>query len=139
MGKVNGGGTTPPVEPTESVSANGFTFSNPICKRAGTTVNCNLLITSSGEDRWMRLYANYSITTKSIDDLGNEYIAQLVKIGERDSGSDLDNTFPADIPTKTWLRFDGVASEASSLSIVLGCKDNNNTFSVKLLNLPLTE
>ena len=137
-GNVNGGGTSP-AYPTQSVSANGFMFSNPMCKRAGTTVNCSLLITSSGEDRWMRLYANYSITTKSIDDLGNEYIAQLVKIGERDSGSDLDNTFPADIPTKTWLRFDGVASEASSLSIVLGCYDNNNKFSVKLLNLPLAE
>lgn len=87
----------------------------------------------------MRLYvSNSSGPTKSIDDLGNEYISKLSKVGERDSDYELDNTFPTDLPTKIWLRFDGVVSEASSLSIVLGCYDHNNKFFVKLLNLPLT-
>jgi len=79
---------------------------------------------------------NDSGPTKSIDDLGNEYISQLSKIGERDSDYDLANTFPADLPTKMWLRFDGVVSEATTLSIVLGCYGNDKFF-VKLRDLPL--
>ena len=131
--------TAPPADSTQTVSANGFTFSNPTCKRAGSTVNCNLLITSTGEDRWLKVYAsNSSGPTKSIDDLGNEYISQLSKIGERGSDYDLENTFPADLPTKMWLRFDGVVSEASIISIVLGCYGADKFF-VKLRDLPLID
>ena len=146
--KSSGGTTTPSTPPSESVSANGFTFSNPICKRAGTTVTCTLLITSNGEDRDLQVCADGSFAgpcgesgdTKAIDDLGNEYIASRVQIGERYANNGLKNTFPVDIATKLWFRFDGVLSEATALSVVLRCESyNGSEFSVKLLNLPLMD
>ena len=136
----SGGTTTPSTPPSESVSANGFTFSNPICKRAGTTVTCNLLITSSGEDRILTAYASScGRTTKSIDNLGNEYIAKKIQIGERSEDCSFENRFPADIPIKVWFRFDGVEQDAALLTFVFGGYGSGDYFNVQLKNLPLTD
>ena len=132
--------TAPPADSTQSVSANGFTFSNPSCKRAGTTVTCSLLITSNGEDRNLEIDADdndYS-ETKILDNLGNEYIAAKVQIGEKTSEYSLANRFPADIPTKVLFRFDGIVQEATTVSLVFG-GSSGGTFYVQLKNLPLME
>ncbi len=133
--KSSGGTTTPPADSTQSVSVEGFTFSNPICKRTGTTVSCSVLIMSNGEDRRLTLYAHWSSKeTKIVDNLGNEYIAQKVQIGEK-SNTELTNTFPADLPTKVVFRFDGIVPEATTVSFVICGYD----LYVQLKNLPLTE
>ena len=134
--------TTPPSEPTQSASAKGFTFSNPSCKRAGTTVTCNLLITSNGEDRYLSFYADWNNNqTKIIDDIGNEYTARKAQLGEENTTQYISNTFLSDIATKVWFRFDEVASEATTVSFVF-CGSSNGLhtpFYVKFRNLPITE
>ncbi|HVT18559.1 MAG TPA: FlgO family outer membrane protein [Thermoanaerobaculia bacterium] len=54
---------------------NGFIFDLRGCRMAGTTLDCDLMISSRGEDRDLTLYFSCSSVSRFIDESGNEYVA----------------------------------------------------------------
>lgn len=135
--------TTSPTKSQQTVSMKGFTFSNPECKRAGENVTCSVLVTSIGQDKQLMLCVRPDYQgcdrTKIIDNLGNEYSAKFVQIGDKNDSNDLRNAFPADIPTKAFWGFEGVSAEATIVAVIVGGKLGDDFFYVKFPNVPLSK
>jgi hypothetical protein len=77
------------------------------CSRVSQKVSCDILMTNlASESRVIDFRASYaSPNSRLIDDSGNEYIAQKVKIGSQESDS-LRTELIAGIPTKAILTFE---------------------------------
>lgn len=144
-----------PIKPEEKpyvalqkVEANNFTFELKKCKRSGTNVTCDLLIINNNDED-IRVYiigshAAYGYS-RIIDDLGNEYKANLAQIGKIKKRSRVSTTFVQGVPTKTVLYFEGVSSKPKKLSLLeVECSigdsiihRQNKNFRAQFRNIPL--
>ncbi|MFH7029485.1 MAG: hypothetical protein ACHBN1_29890 [Heteroscytonema crispum UTEX LB 1556] len=86
-----------------------FKFELQGCKRGNQKVTCNILITNlANKNKTIEFAASGVATQQSrlIDDSGNEYVAQNVKIGSQERSSSLQTELIAGIPTKVILTFE---------------------------------
>jgi len=99
---------------------NGLKFQFQDCKRGIKTIICNVLATNlQNENQEVSFKANYNVDTKSriIDVSGNEYIAKLVKIGQKENSREIITQLIGGIPTKISLSFE-IPSEATKLAVL---------------------
>jgi len=140
--------TIPPEKPyiaMKKVEANNFTFELEKCKRSGTNVTCDLLITNNNdEDIEVNIIGSHAAYgySRIIDDLGNEYKANLAKIGKNKNDSRVSTCFVQGVPTRAVLYFEGVSSELKYLSLLeVECATviNLKHFRAQLRNVQLSK
>ncbi|MEP7012410.1 MAG: FlgO family outer membrane protein [Acidobacteriota bacterium] len=140
-------------------AANGFTFELKSCSATGTSVECNLQITSSQTDRSLRLFAGGSgaLRTHSpsrlIDTNGNEFKASKISLGVNGGIFEALSTLVAGVPVVSSVTFSApeagsrwggqnpTASQATPAAIaslieVIAYSPNEN-FSVRFRNVPI--
>jgi hypothetical protein len=92
------------------------------CKRSNQTIICNVLVTNqkneSQEFRFhTRGYVNGSDKSRIIDTSGNEYIAKLVKIGQKEDSEAVSTQLIRGVPLKISLSFQ-TPREVTKLAVV---------------------
>ncbi len=89
------------------------------CKRGGKTITCNILVTNLYKDtqtvHFFSDWANYN--SRIVDVSGNQYIAKLVKIGQKEEKREMDIQFIKDVPTKISFSFE-IPPEVTNLAAI---------------------
>lgn len=144
-GPISSSGNTPsttrPLSPQQAVDVNGFTFSLQTCQRNAGNVTCHILITNNGEDRKLEIMKqSNNAKTRIIDELGNEYVAKRLTLGNDSSEmSRVENRLVAGIPTKALLYFEGIVPEVQVAALVeLSCY-SGELFSSQFRTIPLSK
>jgi hypothetical protein len=88
------------------------------CKRVNQKVSCDILMTNlANKSRQITFNASvFSQSSRLIDDSGNEYIAQKVKIGSQEEAT-LQTELITGIPTKAILTFE-IPQQVSKLAVL---------------------
>lgn len=129
----------------QSVVAERFVFEVKECKKLGDRITCELLITNNDRDRPLSIRDRKDYGklggTRTIDDLGNVYNDAKGQLGVYSLGRS-ETLLVAGIPIKATIFFDGVASDASKISLLeVDCYTEEggkeNFFSVQIRNVPL--
>ena len=115
---------------------NYFTFELLECRRSGTSVTCNLLITNKGKDRKMHTYCRYS---RMVDDRGNVYNAEWVQIGNKKSNFSSELLLVRDVPTRAYLGFENVSETATHAALVEFVVSGPKKGRVQFRNIPFTK
>ena len=142
---VEQSGTTAPVklQAQQSVEIEGITFNLQGCYKKGVNVDCHLLLTSNGQDKYLYLYASYSGKSSTLlDDRGNAYYAKRVWIGSADDDTYEGNTLFADTPMKAVAQFEQISAQAQAIAMfILQCQldTGDKYFVVKFPNVPFSE
>ncbi len=91
-------------------SADGFTIALKGCRKSGSSIKCNLMITNNEMDK--EIYFNKS---RLFDNLGNTYEANTKKIGNRGTSW---IRMVKGIPTKASVSFTGIDSDAEYAALI---------------------
>lgn len=126
--------------------AQGFVFELQLCKASGKEVTCDLLITNKKEnDRELKIFNSPGMLyrrSRMIDDLGNEYTANKIQLGNSISSSFslASNILVSGVPTKAGLSFEDVSKVVSKIAILRIDFDYNTgkQFFVEFRNIPLS-
>lgn len=122
------------------------------CKKSGSDVICQLLITNNDQDRVLGVWYSGSKAKKYpnrlFDDSGNEYWADIVHLANKEAkynyrGWDeiLELLFVSGIPVKVTYYISGeLLSEASSLSLFEFClNEGDKNFKIQFRDIPITK
>jgi hypothetical protein len=97
-----------------TVKSNFFAFELQECRRSGSTVSCNLVITNEDKDRYFNI-SEYQ--TLMYDDLGKESEPRSITVAGK-TGYNRISLLVSGVPTKAAVRFEGVSPEARSISLL---------------------
>lgn len=139
---------TPSYELRVTESA-GVRFGCEACLRTGGAVACTVQVTSIGEDRTMNW-----LKATLYDNGANSHPASTIQLANQtvrassDGSGDLKTLMPSNVEMKLVLRFEGVSSEATGVSLLLiqgevwvgtpdGLFSSAGAFTAQLRNLPL--
>jgi len=122
------------------------------CKKSGSDVICQLLITNNDQDRVLGVWYSGSKAKKYpnrlFDDSGNEYWADIVHLANKEAkynyrgwDESLELLFVSGIPVKLTYYISGeLLSEASSLSLFEFClNEGDKNFKIQFRDIPITE
>jgi TolB-like protein len=118
--RVGAGSNKKPDGPAKSRfqrEENGFLFDLRGCKIGGTTLDCDFLITSRGEDRDLSLYFSCDSVSRFIDESGNEYVASSGFLAT-DRGCAVRSRLVSGIPVKARLSFEHVRPEIQEAKLL---------------------
>jgi len=116
---ISGGASSPPnsMYPITKDSM-GFTIVLKQCKLVTTAVSCEFDVMSNERDRVLSLYVYPSSDpSRLFDEAGTEYLVAQVRIGNR-VGEHVQATMVSDVPGKVALRFEGLPSKATKISLL---------------------
>ena len=119
----------------------GFLFELIGCKKSGSDVTCDLLITNTKKDRSMDLKGrkrNWVGSSRLFDNFGNAYEASGVWLANCSHESYCKMDLISEVPTKGGLSFDGVDENASSAAVVEIKFYSKNVHTVQFRNVPFT-
>ncbi len=100
----------------QQVQVKNFLFQLQICKLTGQTVTCDFMVTSKGQDRELTLLGNAG--SRIFDDMGNEFKASNVIMGNASDSDWVTNRLVSNIPVKARLVFENVLSQPHVLSVL---------------------
>ncbi len=118
----------------------GFVFALQDCQRKGENVKCEFLITSSGQNQKLRIFADYgNDSSYFLDNSGDSFYPKRIVLGNNSHQSYIYKTFYKDTPVKMVLEFNQVGTQSKIMSIlVVLCKLNNKApFVIKFQNIPI--
>lgn len=99
--------------------SNFFVFELQECRRSGSTVSCELVITNSDRDRYFNIG---EWQTLMYDDLGKESEPRSITVAGK-TGSDRTSLLVSGVSTKATVRFEGVSPEAKRVSLLtINCR-----------------
>jgi TolB-like protein len=134
------------------VNEENFIFKATLCQARGKKVSCNISVTNDEPDgRTIVIYTTADYSSRRsimIDDLGNQYKPIDVKFGTSSASTavgfflpSLRSNVPPNLPMNLELFYDGIATEAKYVSIILDIdvyvKGNIKPFKPILRNIPL--
>ena len=127
--------------PPRKADVQSFTFELQECKTAGSSVICEFLITNSGGDIELSLYAGRfrNALTRIFDEGGNEYLAGQVRLGNKSSREDVRMLIVSDTPTKASITFDKVSPETSLIKLLEIRGFSNEPLKVQFRNLAINK
>ena len=121
-----------------------FAFELKSCQRSGTTVTCRLSVINEGEDRNLLLgaarhFACPTASSRIFDDLGNEYTAEIVRLGNKENRLCVESLVVSGVPTGVSLTFEKVSANASKVALLeIGCfRKPDKQFNVQMRNIAL--
>jgi TolB-like protein len=127
----------------QKVEAKNFAFELREAKMSGTSLTIELTIKNNDQDRELILLRTAWIggPSRIFDEVGNEYIADNIKIGNKQSGSshNVRSLFVSGVPTKVKLIFDKVSPEMNTISLFEIGGESNGKFKAQLRNIPITK
>jgi TolB-like protein len=120
------------------VDAQEFTFEVQSCRSSGQAVTCYLTVTNKGNDTVLQF--GYGHRTRIIDDNGNEYHMETVRLGnQQNQRYEVQNKMVSDISVKASLTFEKVSPQIGRINLLeIGCARNFNAFSVQFRNISLS-
>jgi hypothetical protein len=136
------GGLPPVLKPRgQKAESNFFTFELQGCRRSGSIVSCDLLITSNDKDKYFDI-SEYQ--TLLHDDLGNEVEPRSIMVAGK-TGYNRITLFVSGVATKAALRFEGISPEAARISLLtINCRAPETSngmggeqFKIQFRNIPL--
>lgn len=99
---------------------NNLKFRFQDCKRGGKTITCNILVTNLYKDtQTVLVFSNWNTgyNSRIVDVSGNEYIAKLVKVGQKEAKQEMDIQFIKGVPTKISFSFE-IPPEVTNLAAI---------------------
>lgn len=90
----------------QQVEVKNFLFQLQQCKISGQTVTCDFMVTSKGQDREITILGHTG--SRILDDIGNEYKASNVIMGNASDADWVSDRLASDIPVKARLVFENV-------------------------------
>ena len=93
-----------------------FLFQLQECKLAGQTVTCDFMVTSKGQDRELTILGYTG--SRIFDDMGNEFKAGSVIMGNASDSDWVTDRLVSNIPVKARLVFENVHSQPNLLSLL---------------------
>jgi TolB-like protein len=137
------GGTTPasPRKSSPEATAGEITIALQSCRMSGTTITCSLSLTNNGENKEFHLHAHANeVSSRLFDQAGNEYIATMARLGNRESGWFAGNTLFKGIPTSAKLVFEKVSPDVTDITaLVVGCFDGREDYSLPIRHVALVK
>lgn len=140
---VDIGPTSPdtPRRPGQIVKENFFTFELQECKRSGSTISCEFVITNNNRDRYFDIM---EWETVMYDDFGKESKDPSITIAEK-TGYHSISLLVSGVPTKAAVGFGGISPEATKISLLtihcLAPETSNgmggDRFKIQFRNIPL--
>ena len=100
----------------QQVEVKNFLFQLQKCKLAGQTVTCDFMVTSKGQDRELTIMGNSG--SRIFDDMGNEFKAGNVIMGNASDSDWVTDRLVSNIPMKARLVFENVRSQPNLLSVL---------------------
>jgi len=123
------------IKAIQTVETEKFLFALKECKLSGKIVTCTLMITNKSQTDLVLIYI-YRDGSWLYDDLGNEYHARSVTIGQERSEFRVSRRLAPQTPTKFILQFGDISPEASvAVAIVVRMESGDILFR----NIPLTQ
>jgi len=114
-----------PVQPLQKAEAQDYSFVLESCRTSGGSVTCTFLVTNLlEEDRDLVIAADMGdpsgarFTTRAFDDMGGEYRAESVRIGNKGPSNGGLYHFVSGVATPVALSFDAVSSKASKFALL---------------------
>lgn len=83
------------------------------CKRTGASATCEVMLTSLGEDRVLKLTQN----TRLIDSEGEGFNVTRYEVGNSEAAYALNPSLPGDVPVKAVMTFARVGTQAESIAL----------------------
>jgi len=127
----------PEVNSQQQMEVNSFLFQLQGCRLSGQIITCDFLVTNKDEDRRLII----STHSRIFDNMGNEFNASIVQMGNESPTGDIANilgyvanTLVTNIPLKGKLSFVGVNSKPNLLSLL---EIDFGEFKIRLRNVPL--
>ena len=97
----------------QQVEVKNFLFQLQKCRLAVQTVTCDFMVTSKGQDRKLTILGNTG--SRILDDMGNEFKAGNVIIGNASDSDWVSKKLVSNIPVKARLVFESVPSKPNLL------------------------
>lgn len=133
---------SPPVPLTkakaiQTVETENFLFAVSGLEHLGEIVTCSLVVTNKSQADLapITVYARYGTTSRLYDDLGNEYHAESVTLGEKSSKGGVHRMLAPQTPTRFVLKFRGVSLEARLAVVIVVVTESGE---IIFRNIPLT-
>ena len=122
----------------KQVEADGRTFALEVCRRTGQSVTCTFFVTSNDEERNLGIHGSYG--SRIFDDLGYEYRATYVQIGDQSGETQVETLLPIGIPIKASLKFKNVSLQANFLTMldISAYRGYDGDFHVQFRNVPFS-
>jgi TolB-like protein len=119
----------------QKVEAENFTFELKEVKVTGGALTFEIIVTNNDQDRDLYIYRRDS---RIFDESGNEFSADQIQLGNRDSGGIyVKSLLVSGIPTKAKLSFPKVSEKAARLSLLeLNCSAKEK-FRVQFRDIPI--
>ena len=100
----------------QKVEVKNFLFQLQKCKLSGQTVTCDFMVTSKGQDRELTILGNTG--SRILDDMGNEFKATNVIMGNASDSDWVSKRLVSNIPVKARLVFESVPSQPNLLLLL---------------------
>lgn len=109
-------GTAPPDKPkAPTVKSDFFSFELQGCRRSGSTVSCEFVITNEDKDRRL-VFGDYN--SKLFDNMGNEGRPKNVYIANQSGMYFADAVMVSGVPVKARIEFEGISPQATRISLI---------------------
>jgi hypothetical protein len=142
----------PPPEMTPSLprmDTQGVSIRLADCLATGTTVQCDLFVTSNTQDREVLLAVKQEsgirrtgiCFSRGVDLAGNEFIASTVGLGNKvnEDNGQLETELVADVNTPARLEFVGVRPQGGKWSLLEVCGAAPKSFRVQFRNVVISQ
>jgi len=139
--------STKEVKTIQEVNAQSFNFKLIDWQKKGGGINFDLIITSDQDSGLgMYLYSAYCWgrnlkgRTRIFDDLGNEYFASKIQLGNIQNNKCVKNTLVTGVPMRAIIFFDNFSSQTKNIPLLeVRCYATQKDFSVQFRNIPITK
>jgi len=101
-----------------TIERNDILFELQECKVSNSNIICNLLITSKTDiapEEFM-IHIKGDCPSKIVDDAGQEYLANLVKLGTKSHNRSVEDDLYANIPKNASLHFDNIGTGVKKIA-----------------------
>lgn len=105
------------------------------CRKSGTSITCDFLLTNKGQDRWFKLVA---FRSHLFDELGNGYEGKNAQLANQ-QGSEPRIAFIAGVTTRAQITFEEIDPNASKITLLQIQYDAGDDYALqmKFRNVPL--
>jgi hypothetical protein len=132
---------SPPKPKGQTVKSNFFTFELRECRRSGSSVSCEFVITNGDKDRYFD-FSEYQ--TLMYDDSGKESEPRSITVAGK-TGYNRISLLVSGVPTKAAVRFEGTSPDATKITLLtINCRApetsngmGGDQFKIQFRNIPL--
>ena len=120
----------------KAIKAEGFIFRPVACKRTGEKVVCTISFQNNeGEEKKLKVHGTRNPNSRLIDNFGNQYPATFIMIGGKKDDYSIWQRFSPQLPVNVQFISEGVRSNATHISAVIGIAQFKNLVVVR--NIPI--